>query len=164
MTFVTFTLQTIDLDELAELFKTREVFRLFCCGSVCKDWSTMGNQKGFNGTYVLLCAIMFALVERVKPKALLHECTERFPADIFEQVLNEYTDNHTIMQCANFGAPVKRTRAYDFVVHKSFELQNGLNDLGKLSSKCFLDSSIWLQSSDAEAQSYVLMNCDTDTD
>ena len=146
-----FTQQVIDLDALAQLIAMPDMFSIFCCGSVCKDWSTMGQQKGFNGTYVLLCAIMFALVKQMRPKALLHECTERFPADIFEQVLMEYADNHTIMQCTNFGAPVKRTRAYDFVVHRSYQLENGLNDLGKLSSKCFLDSSIWLQASDDEA-------------
>eukprot|EP00438_Fugacium_kawagutii_P013150 Skav233654 [mRNA] locus=scaffold2779:909491:910581:+ [translate_table: standard] len=131
-----------------------EHFAMFICGSVCKDYSTMGLQKGLNGTYVLLAAIMLAMIKKLRPAALLHECTVRFPAQLFEEVLNEYVDHHAELQCKNFGAPVRRARAYDLVVHKRFILENGLADLAKLSCKCFLNCSVFLQAPEEEVAMY----------
>ena len=86
------------------------------CGSVCKDFSSMGKQAGLSGQWVLLSGIMLALVKKVKPLMLLHECTRTYPFELFEQLLPGYTDFHAILDPVEFGAPVKRSRSYDAVV------------------------------------------------
>lgn len=120
-------------------------------GSVCKDWSSMGSQQGFTGAYVTLCAIMLAVTKRLQPLCLVHECTRLFPFSVFETVLTNHVDHHMILECQNFGAPVKRGRAYDVIVRKDHILVGGLDSLWRLARRCTLDASVWLQASDAEA-------------
>ena len=86
------------------------------CGSVCKDWSSMGKQEGFTGQWTLLCATMFALARRLQPKLLVHECAIRFPHTIIEKIIGKtHVDYHAALCPTNFGAPVKRSRSYDAV-------------------------------------------------
>ena len=87
------------------------------CGSICKDWSSMGKREGFSGQWVILTAIMFTLARKILPWIFFHECTSRFPFQIFETVLGTtHTGFHCAMSPVDYGAPVKRARSYDAVV------------------------------------------------
>ncbi|CAJ1330120.1 unnamed protein product [Effrenium voratum] len=114
----------------------------------------MGSQQGFTGAYVTLCAIMLAVTKRLQPLCLVHECTRLFPFSVFETVLTNHVDHHMILECQNFGAPVKRGRAYDVIVRKDHILVGGLDSLWRLARRCTLDASVWLQASDAEVKEY----------
>ena len=90
---------------------------IMVAGSVCKDWSSVGKQEGFTGKWVTLCALMIALCKRLQPLVLFHECTLRFPHNVFEKLLGKtHDDFHAAMTPVDFGAPVKRGRSYDAVV------------------------------------------------
>ena len=120
-------------------------------GSVCKDFSSMGKGAGFLGQYVILCAIFISLCYVTKPALVIHECTPRFPFQIFEQTLGTYTDYHTLLNAADFGVPVQRNRAWDAILSNKWTLPRGLCELHELSSKCVLDASLWLLADDDEA-------------
>lgn len=120
-------------------------------GSVCKDYSTMGKQLGLNGQYVMIAAIMMTVVAFLTPSVFMHECTRRFPNEIFTDILKEFVDFPVILNCPNFGCPVKRSRAYDLVIHKKYFLPDGLSQFHRLATKCTTDAGIWLQADDAQA-------------
>ena len=120
-------------------------------GSVCKDFSSMGKGAGFLGQYVILCAIFISLCYVTKPALVIHECTPRFPFQIFEQTLGTYTEYHTLLNAADFGVPVQRNRGWDAILSNKWTLPRGLCELHELSSKCVLDASLWLLADDDEA-------------
>lgn len=104
----------------------------------------MGKGKGWLGIHVTLFAIFVSLCKRIKPVLVIHEGTPRFPFKVFEELLPAYKDYHSILQCEVFGVPVKRTRAYDCLVHEHFQLVKGIDTLHHFASKCTVDASIWL--------------------
>ena len=110
-----------------------------------QDWSSMGRQEGFCGNYGILAAVMLALTSRLKASLLIHECTRLFPYSVFEKILSGYRDYHQILECAQFGAPVKRSRSYDVVVRSDLILPNGMDRFAALKTSCVLDASVWLQ-------------------
>ncbi|CAJ1434943.1 unnamed protein product, partial [Effrenium voratum] len=112
---------------------------------VIMDWSSMGRQEGFCGNYGILAAVMLALTSRLKASLLIHECTRLFPYSVFEKILSGYRDYHQILECAQFGAPVKRSRSYDVVVRSDLILPNGMDRFAALKTSCVLDASVWLQ-------------------
>lgn len=59
-------------------------FLTLVAGSTCKDWSSMGSQKGFFGPSTIAFIIMACLVRRVRPAVFLHECTRTFKWQIFQ--------------------------------------------------------------------------------
>lgn len=92
-------------------------FLVMICGSICKDWSSMGKGEGFCGQWVLLAAIMISLVKRLSPAVFYHECTIRFPWKIFDSMLSEtHKTYHSSLTPRMFGAPVQRSRSYECVV------------------------------------------------
>ena len=100
----------VSLDHLASYLL------LMVAGSVCKDWSSMGKGAGFTGQWVVLCALLIALCARLQPVLLVHECTLRFPHQVFDQLLGKtHRDYHADMSPLQFGVPVRRGRAYDAV-------------------------------------------------
>lgn len=120
-------------------------------GSVCKDYSTMGKQLGLNGQYVLIAAIMMAVVAFLTPSVFMHECTRRFPNEVFTDILKDFQDFPAILNCPSFGCPVKRSRAYDLVIHKKFCLPHGFSQFHHLATKCATDAGVWLQADDEQA-------------
>lgn len=134
----------------------RESHLMIVAGSVCKDFSTLGARKGFLGQYVLLCGIFIALCVRIKPCLAVHECTAKFPYDIFREILSDYEDHHTLINSSLLGMPVQRNRAWDAIINKKFRLLNNINAIHELSVKCVLDAAVWLQGSSEEASCVLL--------
>lgn len=128
---------------------------ILIAGSVCKDWSTMGKQKGFNGNFTMLCAVMLAICRRVRPLVFIHECTRLFPFHILEKALKGSTDHHLILDPPNHGAPVRRSRSYDAVIKQGWDIRLGrdhaMADFARLLNKCTLDAGVWLQAPQNEA-------------
>ena len=128
---------------------------ILIAGSVCKDWSTMGKQNGFNGNFTMLCAVMLAICRRVRPIVFIHECTRLFPYHILEKALKGSTDHHLILDPPNHGAPVRRSRSYDAVIKPGWDIKLGrehaMTDFARLLNKCSLDAGVWLQASQEEA-------------
>ena len=128
---------------------------ILIAGSVCKDWSTMGKQNGFNGNFTMLCAVMLAIWRRVRPIVFIHECTRLFPYHILEKALKGSTDHHLILDPPNHGAPVRRSRSYDAVIKPGWDIKLGrdhaMTDFARLLNKCSLDAGVWLQASQEEA-------------
>ena len=140
--------------QLASL--ARESHLMIVAGSVCKDFSTMGARKGFLGQYVLLCGIFIALCVRTTPCLVVHECTAKFPYDIFDEILSNYEDHHILLNSSLLGLPVQRNRSWDAIIHKKFRLLHSIRAIHELSMKCVLDSSVWLQASSEEAYCLLL--------
>eukprot|EP00434_Breviolum_minutum_P036140 symbB.v1.2.032011.t1/scaffold3771.1/size50609/2 len=131
---------------------------ILIAGSVCKDWSTMGKQNGFNGNFTMLCAVMLAICRRVRPIVFIHECTRLFPYHILEKALKGSTDHHLILDPPNHGAPVRRSRSYDAVIKPGWDIKLGrdhaMTDFARLLNKCSLDAGVWLQASQEEVDLY----------
>ena len=90
---------------------------IMVCGSVCKDFSSMGKGEGLTGQWVFLTAIMISLCITLQPTILFHECTSRFPFHVFSELLGtNFKDHHCVLTPVSFGAPVQRTRSYDAIV------------------------------------------------
>ena len=82
-------------------------------GSVCKDWSSVGNQQGLLGPYVIPFACLLGIIIEVQPWLFLHENTRNFRSKLFDVVLESYENHHCSMCPPEFGCPSMRTRSYD---------------------------------------------------
>eukprot|EP00435_Cladocopium_sp_Y103_P065316 s1023_g27.t1 len=104
------------LNSLVSLDSLGDPYLVLVAGSVCKDWSSMGKGEGFCGKWVLLAALMMALCLHLQPLVFFHECTIRFPFDVFAKILGKtHLPYHTAITPTEFGAPVQRKRSYDAV-------------------------------------------------
>eukprot|EP00974_Lingulodinium_polyedra_P060850 5867331-Lingulodinium_polyedra.AAC.1 len=85
--------------------------RIMIAGSVCKDFSSMGNMQALGGPYMKIFNVWAAEVLFVRPHVVVHEITLLAPDDLLEATIG-HLYNITVFHLdpVQLGWPVSRPR------------------------------------------------------
>lgn len=111
----------------------------------------MGSRTGFLGPSVLAFAIFAAVLRAVRPKLLVHECTQTFDASIFSVLFPDYHCQSLLTHPADYGFPVKRTRLYSLLVRSDMKLLQPVSDIYRLYISPKIDCGAFFAANDEEA-------------
>ena len=99
----------------------------------------------------MLCATMLVIAVRIRPVALVHECTRTFPHQVLTRAMKNYVDYHQILDPMMCGAPVRRARSYDCLLRWDHKFDGELEGFEGLNPGCCLDCGVFLQAPREEA-------------
>ncbi|CAE7474292.1 unnamed protein product [Symbiodinium microadriaticum] len=146
-----FVEEIVQLRLIENIAAASEQVLMIVAGSICKDFSSMGDGKRLVGKHAILFAIMVAIVRRVKPKCFMHECTSLFPGvHYFRRLLPEYTVVHFVVDPREHGSPTRRKRVYDLCLRADMDLPGGSSDFYRLYASTTTDASVFIGAGDEE--------------
>lgn len=120
-------------------------------GSVCKDWSSMNsNRSQLLGRFVLPFATMVGLARFLNPKLFVHECTRQFDTTTLAANMPQHRIHTTLLEPRTFGLPVRRGRSYCALVHRSYTLEQPVENIRKFFTTCDVGCEVFYCATNAE--------------
>ena len=114
-------------------------------GSPCTDFSSMGAQKGTNGSTICFWLAWAALMLLVRPFWLICENVKGFPTYIVEDVVRALYDVHSTVLCGTaLGKAGRRERRYTLLTLRSVvSLTRSLSDVVPVFGRRVAPSHTW---------------------
>ena len=85
---------------------------LHCAGTLCTAWSPAGLQDGETALSHAHFLAWAGLRRKLEEPLIIQECTDKFPREVFDQVLPQYNWQCIVLDPQQFGWPVRRPRQW----------------------------------------------------
>ena len=137
--------------------------KLVVAGTTCTAWSSRGLSRKEADETMRPFMIWLFLLRQLQPDLVVHECTSRFRAEIFQKYLGSF-DWRTVQICPrDLGWPVHRSRRYTVLCNSNTTTWQGgpdldcLNTLFSASVELEADSLYCASATEIEAEKELLL-------